>query len=156
MNETTLSVINLLPSGKEQIKSFVQTIKSEILADETDPLKILVQLKYAEKTISEILKDKEIDQHFLNEHSKYDKRENVVIGGAKLTQSEVGVKYFYEECGDPTWDHLNEKIKNLNGKKKAREEFLKNIPLEGSADLETGAVIHRSARSSKTKVIVRL
>lgn len=154
--ETTLSVINLLPSGKEQIKSFVQAIKSEILADEVDPLKILVQLKYAEKTISEILKDEEIDRHFLNEHSKYDKREDVVINGAKLSQSEVGVKYFYEDCGDPTWDYLNEKIKELNEKRKEREKFLQNIPVEGSADLETGVVIHRSARSSKTKVIVKL
>jgi len=66
--ETTLSVINLMPSNKAQIEQFKSTIKSEILANETNPLPILVQLKMAEKTISEILKDDDIDEHFLKEY----------------------------------------------------------------------------------------
>jgi len=73
--ETTLSVINLLPSNKAQISVFKDTLKSEILANDKDPLPILVQLKMAEKTISEVIKDDEIDEHFLKEFLLYDKDE---------------------------------------------------------------------------------
>jgi hypothetical protein len=155
--ETTLSVINLLPSGKEQLLSFVRKFKDEILANNTDPLKSLVQLKYAEKTIAEILKDEEIDYHFLKEFLLYDKDETVIVNGATLRQSEVGVKYNYPDCGDPVWNDLNKQIEELTEKKKEREKFLQNIPYDkGTVDPETGVFITRPPKSSKTKVIVKL
>lgn len=155
--ETTLSVINLLPSGKEQLASFVKSFKNEILANNTDPLKILVQLKYAEKTIAEILKDEDIDNHFLNEFVLYDKKEKVTINGATLSQSEVGVKYDYLASGDPVWSDLNKQIEALTEKRKEREKFLQNIPYDnGVVDGESGLFITRPPKSSKTKVKVIL
>jgi hypothetical protein len=155
--ETTLSVINLLPSGKEQVAKFVRAFKDEILANNTDPLKSLVQLKYAEKTIAEILKDDEIDYHFLKEFLLYDKDEKVIVNGATLTQSEVGVKYKYPDCGDPVWNDLNKQIEELTEKKKEREKFLQNIPYDkGTVDPDTGLFITRPPKSSKTKVVVKL
>lgn len=155
--DTTLSVINLLPSGKEQVEIFVRKFKDEILANNTNPLKSLVQLKYAEKTIAEILKDEEIDYHFLKEFLLYDKSEKVVVGGATLVQSEVGVKYKYEDSGDPVWNDLDSQIKALSDRKKEREKFLQNIPYDkGTVDPDTGLFITRPPKSSKTKVICRL
>jgi hypothetical protein len=153
----TLSVINLMPSGKDQIKVFVNTLKNEILSDTKHPLPILVQLKMVEKTIAEILKDEEIDYHFLREFLLYDKDEKVIVNGATLTASEVGVKYMYEDCGDPVWNDLNKQIEALTEKRKEREKFLQNIPYDkGTVDPDTGLFITRSPKSSKTKVKVIL
>lgn len=74
--ETALSTISVLPSGKEQVQVFVRKLKDEILANDKDPLKILVQLKYIEKTIAEVLKDEDLDYHFLKEFLLYDKNES--------------------------------------------------------------------------------
>ena len=37
-----------------------------------------------------------------------------------------------------------------------REKFLKSIPLEGTANIETGEIIYRPAKSSTTKCCVKL
>ena len=154
--ETTLSVINLLPSNKAQISVFKDTLKSEILANDKDPLPILVQLKMAEKTIAEILKDDEIDEHFLKEFLLYDKDEKVVVSGATLTVSEVGVKYNFGDCGDQVYNDLIKESEVLKEKIKERESYLKTIPKEGTVCPIHGNFINRPSKSSKTKVIVRL
>ena len=155
--ETALSTISVLPSGKEQVKLFVRQLKDEILANNKDPLPILVHLKYIEKTIAEVLKDEEIDYHFLKEFLLYDKDEKVTIEGAELRQSEVGVKYDYPSCGDPVWNDLNLMIERLTTEKKEREKFLQNIPYDkGTVDPDSGVFITRPPKSSKTKVVVRL
>jgi hypothetical protein len=154
---TALSTLSYLPSNKEQVKKFVNKIKNEILANAKEPLKILVQLKLIEKTIEDILKDEEIDYHFLKEFLLYDKNEVVTINEAILRQSEVDVKYIYPDCGDPVWNDLNGKINELTEKKKEREKFLQNIPYDkGTVDPETGVFITRPPKTSKTKVIVKL
>lgn len=154
--ETALSTISILPSGKEQVQLFVRKLKNEILANDKEPLKILVQLKYIEKTISDILKDEDIDYHFLKEFLLYDKNEQVKINGAELRQSEVGVKYYYEDSGDIIWTDLEKQIKELSDKKKEREKFLQNIPDGGTVDPNTGLFITRPGKHSKTKVVVKL
>jgi hypothetical protein len=154
--ETALSTISVLPSGKEQVQLFVRKLKDEILANDKDPLKILVQLKYIEKTIAEVLKDEDLDYHFLKELLLYDKDEQVKINGADLRQSEVGVKYFYEDSGDSVWNDLEKQIKELSEKKKEREKFLQNIPSEGTVDPNTGLFLTRPGKHSKTKVVVKL
>ena len=155
--ETTLSVINLLPSNKEEIKRFEASLKSEILANDRNALPILVQLKMVEKVIADTLKDEEIDLHFLKELETYSKNEKVTISGADLRQSEVGVKYSYEDCGDPVWFDLDKQISELSEKKKEREKFLQNIPYDqGTVDPASGVFITRPPKSSKTKVVVKL
>lgn len=155
--ETTLSVINLLPSNKEQVKVFSASLKNEILANDKKPLPILVQLKFIEKVIADILKDEEIDYHFLKEFLLYDKDEKVIVNGAELRSGEVGVKYLYKDSGDPIWNKLEKDMNELTEKKKEREKFLQNIPYDnGVVDPETGVFITRPPKSSKTKVIVKL
>jgi len=156
MNETTLSVINLMPSGKDQVARFVRNIKNEILANDKNPLPILVQLKYMEKTIGEILKDEDIDNHFLNEFLLYDKDEKVEIDGAVLRSGEVGTKYDYKASGDSIWNDLDKQITELTEKRKQREKFLITIPLEGTVDPGTGLYITRPPKSSKSKVLVTI
>ena len=154
---TALSILENLPNNKEQVKTFVSSIKNEILANTKNTLPILVQIKMVERTIEDILKDEEIDLKFLKEFQLYDKDEKVIVNGAELRQSEVGVKYLYPDCGDPVWSDLNKQIQELTDKKKEREKFLQNIPYDkGTVDPDTGVFITRPPKTSKTKVIVRL
>lgn len=154
--ETTLSVINLMPSNKAQISVFKSTLKAEILANDKDPLPILVQMKMAEKTIKEVLSDNDLDDHFLTEFLKYDKKEKVVVSGATLTSSETGVKYFFDDCGDQIYNDLIEESEKIKEKIKEREAYLKALPEEGTVCPIHGNFLTRPSKSSKTKVIVRL
>ena len=155
--ETALSTLSVLPSNKEQVVKFTRQLKDEILANDRNQLEILVHLKFIEKTIADVLKDEEIDYHFLKEFLLFDKNEKVTINGSELRQSEVGVKYKYLDCGDPVWNELSEKLKTLTEQKKEREKFLQNIPYDkGTVDPDSGVFITRPPKTSKTKVIVRL
>ena len=155
--EKALATINTLPSSKEQLKVFSRKLKDEILANDKDPLKILVQLKYAEKVIADILKDKDIDYHFLKEFLLYEKEKEIEVNGAKLRQGETGVKYDYEACGDPVWFDLVKQIKELTEQRKEREKMLQNIPFDkGIVDPKTGVYISRPSKTSHTKVVVKI
>jgi len=154
--ESTLSVINLMPSGKEQITTFVRSIKGEILSGEKRVLPILVQLKMVEKTIDEILKDKEIDEAFLNEYHGYSAKETVIIGGAEIGEGNFGTKYDYKESGDLQWIELDEQINKLIKQRKEREKFLISLSIEGVTDEKTGLYITRPPKSSVTKCTVTI
>jgi hypothetical protein len=150
--ETAISTISVLPSNKEEAQKFAGMLKNELLAKGT--LKDLVQLKAIEKVFKEILTDEDLDKYFLDEFLKYDEKEKVVISGATITKSEVGVSYLYAESGDITWSTLDAQIKVLNEKKKAREAFLLNLPDEGI--IGKGILIIKPPKVSKTKVKVSL
>lgn len=157
MNETALSTLSVLPSNRDQLKSFSRMLKDEILASSKDPLKILVHLKFIEKLIEDVLKDENIEYHFLKEFFLYEKEKIIEVNGAKLMQSEVGVKYDYEASGDPKWFDLDKQAKEIAEKKKEREKFLQSIPYDnGVVDPDTGVFITRPPKTSKTKVSVRL
>jgi hypothetical protein len=155
--ETALSTLSVLPSGKDEIKRFSRMLKDEILQADRDPLKILVQLKYIEKVLEDVLKDDEIDRHFSKEFDLYGKEKVIEINGAKLQQVEVGTKYLYEDCGDPVWFDLKRQSDEIAEKKKEREKFLQNIPYDqGIVEPKSGVFITRPPKTSKTKVKVTL
>ncbi len=155
--ETALSTLSTLPSNREQVFSFVKMLKNEILANDRNPLQILVQLKMIEKAIGDVLKDEDIDYHFLKEFLLYEKEKEITVNGALLHKSEVGVKYDYPSCGDPVWNDLLKAEKEISEKRKEREKFLRNIPYDkGTVDPETGVFITRPPKSSKEKVIVKI
>lgn len=154
--ESALKQISQLPDNKAQVKVFARQLKDEILAGSKDPLKILVQLKMIEKLIEDVLKDDEIDAHFVTEFQLYGIVKIVEISGAKLSEMEAGIRYDYSASGDPVWNDLDKAMKELTEKKKEREKFLQNLPYEGTVDPTTGVYINRPPKSSKTKVKVTL
>ena len=154
--ETALSTISEMPSGKTEVAMFVRSIKAEILSNKSNPLPILVKLKYAEKTIAEILKDDDIDNHFLSEFLLYNKNEKVEINGAILRSGEVGTKYDYKASGDPQWIDLDKQITELTEKRKQREKFLQALDENGTVDPGTGLFVNRPPKSSHTKVLVTI
>jgi hypothetical protein len=156
MMETALSTLSTLPSTKKQVAEFTWTLKQEILADNHEPLKILVQLKMIERVIENVFKDEDLDRHFLKEILLYSSKEVVEINGAKLMATEVGTKYDYDSCGDPVWFDLDKQLKELSDKKKEREKFLKTLPKEGTVDPSTGVFINAPIKTSQSKVKVTL
>ena len=151
--ETALSTLSVLPSNRDQIRSFSRQLKDEILSGNTDPLKALVQLKFIEKMLEDILKDEELDRLFVKELQLYGKEKVVEIAGAKLMQTEVGTRYDYEASGDPKWFDLDKQAKEIAERKKEREKFLQTIPYDqGVVDPDTGVFITRPPKTSKTKV----
>jgi hypothetical protein len=109
-----------------------------------------------EKTISEILKDDEIDNHFLREFLLHNGEKTFEVNGAKLSQSETGVKYDYEASGDQIYNDLVKEMESIKEKIKERETFLKVIPESGMVCPIHGNFLNRPPKSSKTKVIVKL
>ena len=153
---SALAQISQLPDNKAQVKVFARQLKDEILLNDKDPLKILVHLKFIEKLIEDVLKDDEIDLHFLNEFHQYGKEKVVEVNGAKLSEMEAGIRYDYSASGDPVWFDLDKQIKELAEKKKEREKFLQLVPYEGTVETGTGVYITRAPKTSKTKVKVTL
>lgn len=151
--ETALSTLSVLPSNRDELKTFSRNLKNEILEGNTDPLKALVRLKFIEKLIADILKDEELDELFIRELALYGNEKVVEIAGAKLSQMEVGTRYDYEASGDPKWFDLKKQSTEVSERLKEREKFLQTIPYDqGVVDPDTGVFITRPPKTSKTKV----
>jgi len=152
--ETALSNITVLPSDKVELAMFSRKIKSEILANDRDPLLILKQLKFVEKLIADLLTDKELDDHFLAEAEKY-KEKTFEHLDCRFTVAETGVKYDYNATGDPVWIDLNNELTKLKETIKTREKFLQNAGT-GFVEPNSGLFVNTPPRTSKTKVTVTL
>ena len=155
--ETALSTLSVLPSNRDQIKTFSRMLKDEIMGGNVDPLKTLVHLKFIEKMLADILKDEELDYLFVKELDNYGKEKVVEIAGAKLSLMEAGTRYDYEASGDPKWFDLKKQSTEASERLKEREKFLQTIPYDaGVVDPDTGVFITRPPKTSKTKVKVTL
>ena len=150
---TITSVVNLLPSNKQQVAVFTQGIKDAILNGDVNPLDILVQLKMIEKTL-EVLSDKDVEKEMLREAGKYHKDELAEYRGCKLEVKETGVKYDYSVCDDDIIEGLYQEKKSLDERIKQREAFLKNI--NGTVFNESGVEIRKPVKKSTTKVSVTI
>lgn len=155
--ETAISTLSVLPSNRDQIKTFSRMLKDEIMGGNVDPLKTLVHLKFIEKMLADILKDEELDNLFVKELDNYGKEKVVEIAGAKLSHMEAGTRYDYEASGDPKWFDLKKQSTEVSERLKEREKFLQTIPYDaGVVDPDTGVFITRPPKTSKTKVKVTL
>lgn len=153
--ETALSTISVLPSEKLEVAQFARMLKSEILANDRDPLAILKQMKLIQKTFDDVLTDDDIDNHFLIEAEKY-KQKTFDHLGCKFTIMETGIKTDFKECGDSKWYDLQKELTDLKKKITERETFLKSLPYEGTVDPVNGNFLTKPTRSSKTKVTITL
>jgi len=68
---TPISVIELMPSTSDQVKSFAEQVKDQILNGDYDFRKFLYQKKLIEKTFETINEDKELKAYFEKEIEKY-------------------------------------------------------------------------------------
>lgn len=149
-----ISVINALPSNKEEVSDFFERVKSNVLANGDNPFKFAVQLKALEVLIDRLRKDNEIQDWIIEEANKEGKGFEFL--GNKIEVKEAGVKYDYSVCGDDEWNRLASELVAIGEEKKEREKFLKVLPIGGVADPETGNMIYPPMKTSSTSLFVTL
>ncbi len=135
-NIGALSVINLLPSTKDQVNTFANLIIAQVKSGDLNPLTLKAQLKFIEKTLDAI--DKGIKDEWMNEASKYGK--SFEHKGWRIEQIEAGTSYDF--TSDQTHNELKEKIKE-------REKFLKGLT-KPMADPDSGEICQPPIKKSTT------
>jgi hypothetical protein len=65
-----MSVLNLLPANETEMEVFIDLLRKEMLVH-PDPLSVLKQLKWCERTIAEALVDKDIKRRIYLEALTY-------------------------------------------------------------------------------------
>ena len=121
--DTTLSVINLMPSSKDSLELFAHKTIEAVNNGGVNALELKAQLKWIEKAIELI--DKGTKDAQLRELSKYGKVAS--INGFTVEVMEAGTKYDYSGCGDIEWESLTHTIESTNEQRKEREKFLKAL-----------------------------
>lgn len=147
--DTTTDMIRARVSLPEAISQ----AKACFLSGETDPLEAWANLSRFKKMIEALQDDPQVRDYALGELSKYGKERQ--MPDCKMEQIETGVKYDYSECGDSQLQDMYATLSNLKADIKDREALLRCIP-EGQtiADADTGEVLRRPHRTSKTTIKV--
>ena len=145
---SVMSVINLMPERKEQIKEFNRQLKCNLMGGYVEPLKLLAQLKSMEKCLSEFLKDKEVSDVFLDSMQGDKNRQDY---GCLFEVCETGVSYEYNVSSE--WSEIEDKIKALRDEQKLIETRLKTASAKTPiVDSVSGELIYGIQRSSRTIV----
>jgi hypothetical protein len=153
--ENTTSVIALMPSTKEQIKSFAHKTVTELKDGYVNPLTFYIRLKAAESTIKELLANKDVKDLVSDEAKKYGK--SFEHSGVKIEYSEnISPKYDYSVCGDSEWERMQNDLKDLQEKIKEREAFLKSIPANSTIMDENGVQLFPPTKTATEGIKVTL
>lgn len=156
MNDVEKLMRDASLSRKSQ-QQLASNLVNEVTEGTVNPIEAVVRMKAIYDSIDLFLKDESVRECVLAEAGKYDKNEMIESLGASIRVQESGSRYDYTVCGDPVWNALNEEFKQLEGEKKERELFLKNMRKPTTVvDDETGEVytIYPAARTSKTNYVI--
>jgi len=141
MNELPTSAIGtlrLFATTQTQVDVFSDQLIEAVQNGEVNPIEILVQLKAFEKVSARVLK--EINANILREAGKYPGN-SFEYNGNKIEKSELGVRYSFDTCNDPTHKRLLAEAVEASNKLKEREAFLKSLPGQTTiVDDNTGEV----------------
>jgi hypothetical protein len=137
--ETALSYLTVLPLTKEERKHFVSKAKSEILAGNDDPLRIVAVLKGIGETIKALQDDKEIKSYVLKEANKYNEK-SFEHAGVKFGVSSRRT-WNYDGCNYNRYNQLKAEMEAKKEELKELEMFLQSVPESGMADPDTGEMI---------------
>lgn len=133
---------------------------SGVSATELDAVKFNCMYRYKipnmvgyvcmEAAIKAFKDNEEIRDITLRELSQYGKSHQ--FGDCRLEEAEVGVKYDYADCGDSKLYDMYATLESLKADIKERETMLRQLPVSGLADPETGEMLYPPVRSSKTSI----
>lgn len=146
----TISVIELMPSTKEELETFIAKLKPEIING--DPISAAVQIKAIEELLKRLRADKDIREAVISELEKHADGKTTA-GGNKLELCETGIKYHYN--GDSELNDLLAQEKELKEKIKARQKLLQGLD-KSYFDTDTGEEILPAWRESTTNYKITL
>lgn len=156
MKVPTTSLLSFFDIDKESRKAFAESLILGLKEGLSDPLKIHYQIKCIEDFVKTLTSDAEYKTLLLDEASKYGKSFEHL--NARFEVKEMGVKYDYSVCNDPTYNKLKAQLTVIEDELKAREKYLKAIPLQGVQTLLEDEVVtlYPPAKSSTTSITVNL
>lgn len=163
---STTSILSLLDTTKEQRESFVNDVIEKIENGNVSALKIHCQVKSME-TLIKGFTDKKSNPETAEKYSSLVLDEAQKMGGksfefynGKFQIKEAGTIYDWSMCNDPELTELLAKQEQLKIDLKAKQDFLKTVPLSGLEIIneETGEAykIYPPAKSSTTIVSVSI
>jgi hypothetical protein len=121
---------------KESLKAHVDEVKTSIDEGVHDPLEVYMQAKIGSEFLSMVMK--ETKDYAIDEATKYGKDERKMYGCA-FELSNGTTKYDFAH--DDVWSDLNNQMKEIKEKMKAREELMKQaLNFSGAAD-DNGEVV---------------
>lgn len=123
---------------------------SSVVNGDIDPITAHINISRMETAIKLYKDDAQVRDITLRELSKYGKKHT--FGDYTLEECESGVKYDYSLCGDSKLADMYATMEALKADIKERETMLRNLPISGMADPDSGEVIYPPARSSKTTI----
>lgn len=150
------AVMYAVPS-KAKAKEMVDRLVEMVQSGMTDPLTMLVKLKFAQSVIADTIES--IQPNCVDQASKYHKGEDIKLLGAELKVKEAGTKYDYSGCGDKVWEQYDFMEKSNAEAKKGRANFLKTLQKSQTiVDDDTGEIytIHPPVKKSSTIVQVTI
>lgn len=131
------------------LPQLTENFRSQILDGNVNPLQAFAQLNLLAKAADAAMKDPQVLDAALDEFAKHNLKA-VTMGDCKIEQIEAGTKYDYSVCEDPKLAYMQATHDVLGIDIKERQDMLKHIPDGGMADPETGALVYRPAKTSKT------
>ncbi len=169
MELTTTNILSLFETTKEQRTSFAKDVVDNLRNELSDPLKVHLQLKAMEEIINSLTNTTEkTNKNFtlaidyksmlLDAAEKHGKK--FQLHNAEFSIKEVGTKYDFSQCEDLELIDLIVKKVEIDTKIKAKEDFLKTVPLSGLivTNEETGETykVYPPSKTSTTSVAVSL
>lgn len=130
------------------IAELAQNAIDAVVNGEVDPITAHINISRIESAIKAFKENAQVKAITLGELEKYGKKHT--FGDCTLEMREGGVKYDYTLCGDSRLLEMYDTRDTLLADIKERENTLRNLPISGMADPDTGEIIYPPARSSKT------
>lgn len=144
MNTDRIQLLRL-----NSLPQLTENFRAQILDGNVNPLQAFAQLNLLAKAADAAMKDTQVLDAALNEFAKHNLKA-VAMGDCKIEQVEAGTRYDYSVCEDPKLAYMQATHDVLGIDIKERQEMLKRIPDGGMADPDTGALVYRPAKTSKT------
>jgi len=154
---TTINILSLFETNKAQRQSFVSDVIQGLESGSINPLNVHLQIKAMEDLVKLLNDNKVYKSIVLDAAEKNGKKFS--YQSAEFSCREVGVKYDYKQCNDAELTDLQQQADTINAKLKARQEFIKALPIEGIEVLTSEGeliYIYPPAKSSTTSVVVTL
>ena len=155
---SALSITALFETTKLQRATFTSQIINAVNNGEIKPENLHLQMKCMAEIIKTITENEDYKKAVLEAFQKYGK--SFEFMGNKVSISEVGTKYNYDNTMDSEIIDLLKKQDELKTKIKDRAEFLKALPAKGQIIVNelTGEMvtIYPPLKSSTTSPVITL
>lgn len=115
--------------SKSEIKTMSEKAVESVL-EIGNPLQVAEALSAMTSFIKNVEDDQKFCDYVREEAKKYPKG-FISNSGAKIEVCESGTRYVFTNCADSVWDDFKKEKDEIDEQLKARETFLKTVPLSG-------------------------